>query len=151
MNRCGPLSLAVGLVLGEEAPDGEAKKELKRLQGTWVAVKVEEGGKALPAAKIKGWSLTVVGNKYAFRPGRASVEGVYRLSPGDRPKRVDATRTNGPDKGKVLEGIYELDSDELKMCFSSPGGKRPTAFSTGDGGGQRFYFFKRARPSAEGP
>ena len=37
----------------------------------------------------------------------------------------------GEDKGKVLQGIYELDKDTLRWCTSAPGGKeRPGEFST---------------------
>jgi len=145
MLRTALLLLPLGL-LAAEGPGDEAKKELIKLQGTWTVVRVEEGGKSLPAATTKTWSLIVAGGKYHFRPGSDSIEGTYHLEPGHKPKWLDATRTNGTDKGKVLKGIYELNGDELKMCFGAPGdGKRPTDFST-EAGGQRLYVFKRAKP-----
>jgi len=141
-----PLSVAIlfsGLVFA--APD-PVKMEFEKLQGTWDVVSVEEGGKKLPAEKTRGWTLTVKGESYTFRAGEQVIEGIYKLDPASKPRTLNAERTIGEDKGKTLHGIYDLAGDELKMCFSLPGAdKRPTAFTTGEGGGHRLYVFSRAK------
>jgi uncharacterized protein (TIGR03067 family) len=136
--------LAAGLAVAADTPK-EAARELAKLQGTWNAVAVEEDGERLPAEKTKGWKLVIKDNKYTFEAGKASAEGIYRLDPAKTPKAVDATRTNGPDKGKTLLGIYRLDGDRLMMCFAEPGQKnRPASFVTKKGAGLRMYVLKRA-------
>src|SRR5262245_4336801 len=114
-------ALTVALLLAADADD--AKKELAKLAGTWDVVSVERDGKALPADKAKGGTLTIKGDKYVVKIGETTIEGVYKLDPSLKPKAIDAIRTNGDDKGKSLLGIFALDGDELKMCFNAPGNK----------------------------
>jgi uncharacterized protein (TIGR03067 family) len=137
--------LAAGLAVAADTPKGAAK-ELAKLQGTWNVVAVEVDGQRLPAETTKGWKLVIKDNKYTFEAGKASTEGTYRLDPAKTPKAIDATRTNGPDKGKTLLGIYQLDGDRLLMCFAEPGQKnRPASFVLKKGAGLRMYVLKRAR------
>ena len=56
------------------------------------------------------------------------------------PKGIDFTFTKASDEakeGETLEGIYELDGDNLKFCVTPPGGnfkQRPTDFSAKEQG-----------------
>jgi hypothetical protein len=43
----------------------------------------------------------------------------------------------GPDKGKVMLGIYEIDGDKMKACFDPTGKQRPTEFKS-EAGSQNF-------------
>jgi uncharacterized protein (TIGR03067 family) len=70
----------------------------------------------------------------------------YHLSPAKTPKSIDFTPTAGPDKGKPLPGIYELDGDDLKICFGKVGGPRPSGFTTAAGSGHVLVVLKRDRP-----
>jgi uncharacterized protein (TIGR03067 family) len=132
------------LVLAADADD--AKKELAKLAGTWSAVSIERDGKAMPADKLKSSTLTITGDKYVVKMGELMIEGVYKLDPAQKPKAIDATRTNGDDKGKTLLGIYALEGDELKMCFNGPDVKeRPKEFGAKSGSGTALYVFKRGK------
>jgi uncharacterized protein (TIGR03067 family) len=134
MTRCIAMVLvAVLLVAAAPVPrEDEAKKEVEKLQGTWKVVSIEEGGKV---ASEKG-NRTVTFDKDTLtlsQDGEAVLKGTFKLDPSKKPKAIDVTITQGKgaDKGKVLQGIYELDKDSLKWCTSDPGGKeRPGEFST---------------------
>jgi uncharacterized protein (TIGR03067 family) len=138
------LALTSGLAPAAEADQPGVKSQLKKLQGTWKVVRVEADGRPLPA---EGWTLTIQGDRYALRSGQEAVEGMYKLAGLEEPLVIDATRTNGADKGKTLWGIYRLEGDQLKMCFNRPGEEvRPKEFATGrKGGGHRLYVLTQVK------
>lgn len=120
---------------GVRADDkADVEKELKKFQGTWTFESVEAGGKVEPAASFKGMTLTFDGDKHAVKKGNEVLQaGTQKLDPSRSPKSIDVTMTEGPDKGTVVLGIYEIDGDTLKVCFDPEGKKRPTEFKTAAG------------------
>jgi uncharacterized protein (TIGR03067 family) len=59
--------------------------------------------------------------------------GTQKIDPSKSPKTIDVTMIEGPDKGKVMLGIYEIDEDTLRACFDPQGKKRPTEFKSAAG------------------
>ena len=132
---------------GARADDkAEVEKELKKFQGTWTFESVEAGGKKLPADQFKGITVTFEGDKYAVKKGDEVVEAAtQKLDPSKSPKAIDVTLTEGPNKGSVLLGIYEIDGDTLKVCFDLRGKKRPTEFKSPAGSETFVNVHKRAK------
>ena len=123
------------------------QKELAKLQGTWAVVSVERDGKPLKPDEIKNAKLVINGANYTLTLGEETIQGTYKLQPAKNPKAIDANRTKGPDQGKTVQGIYQLDGDTLKMCYHAPGkDSRPTAFATKADSGHALYVFKKAKP-----
>jgi uncharacterized protein (TIGR03067 family) len=147
MKRWATVMVAAGLLTAAQAPPGDAKKALDQIQGTWTVVMAEADGKPLPAEQTKDLKLVVQGDKYTFKTPDHTIEGTYKLDPAKKPKTIDATRSDGPDKGKVLLGIYQVEGDQLKMCFGAPGKEtRPKDFAPKAGEGFRLYVLKRSKP-----
>jgi uncharacterized protein (TIGR03067 family) len=138
-------AVAVGVLVTAPADDA-AKKELEKFTGSWQAVAVEHDGKKGTEEQVKTVKLTVRGEKYTFQVGEQVVEGTHRLDPSKNPKQIDALRSKGPDAGKTLRGIYELDDETFKVCFAPADKDRPAAFATREGDGQRLMTFKRVKP-----
>jgi uncharacterized protein (TIGR03067 family) len=112
----------------------DIKREIKKFQGTWTFESSETGGKKLPAGELKGLILTFEGDKHTVKKGDQVIQvGTQKLDPSKSPKTIDVTLTEGPNKGKVLLGIYEIDGDTLKVCFDLQGKKRPTEFKSAAG------------------
>jgi len=123
----------------------DVEKELKKFQGTWTFESVEAGGKKLPADQFKGITVTFEGDKYAVKKGDEVVEAAtQKLDPSKSPKTLDAKVTDGPNKGAVILGIYEISGDTLKVCFDPEGKKRPTEFK-GVSGSQTLVVHKRVK------
>jgi uncharacterized protein (TIGR03067 family) len=123
----------------------DVEKELKKFQGTWTFESVEAGGKKLPADQFKGITVTFEGDKYAVKKGDEVVEAAtQKLDPSRSPKTLDAKVTDGPNKGAVILGIYEISGDTLKVCFDPEGKKRPTEFK-GESGAQTLVVHKRVK------
>jgi uncharacterized protein (TIGR03067 family) len=54
------------------------------------------------------------------------------------------TVAEGPNKGAVMLGIYEISGDTLKVCFDPEGKKRPTQFKSASGS-QTLVVHKRVK------
>ena len=121
---------------GARADDkAEVEKELKKFQGTWTFVSASSlDGKELPASELVGLVLTFEGAKHTVKKGNEVIQvGTQKLDPSRSPKAIDVTLTEGPKKGAVMLGIYEIDGDTLKVCFAAEGNKRPTEFKSPPG------------------
>jgi uncharacterized protein (TIGR03067 family) len=70
---------------------------------------------------------------------------VIQVGTQKSPKAIDVTMTEGPNKGKVMLGIYEIDGDTLKACFDPQGKKRPTEFKSPPGSQNFVNVHKRVK------
>jgi uncharacterized protein (TIGR03067 family) len=117
-----------GILAGDKADPG---KEIRKFQGTWTFESSEAGGKQLPADELKKLILVFEGDKHTVKKGNEVIQaGTQKLDPSQSPKAIDVTLTEGVNKGAVLLGIYEINGDTLKVCFSAGGKKRPTQFKS---------------------
>jgi uncharacterized protein (TIGR03067 family) len=124
----------------------DIENELKKFQGTWTFESVEVGGKELPADAFKGITVTFVGDKHTVKNGDETIQSAtQKFDPSKSPKTLDATVTEGPNKGTVLLGIYEISGDTLKVCFDPEGKKRPTEFKTAPGSQTTLVVHKRMK------
>jgi uncharacterized protein (TIGR03067 family) len=140
------MTLAVGVMLassGVQADD--AKKDLEQLQGTWQMVSHEVDGK--PDEALKGAVRVVEGDKFTIKKGDEVLRtATMKLDPTKKPKWIDITFTEGPEKGKVRRGIYVLEGDTQKICYGNLDKERPTEFVSKPGTGHRLVVFKRVKP-----
>jgi uncharacterized protein (TIGR03067 family) len=141
------VGFAVSGVSGILADDkAEIDKELKKFQGTWKFELSEAGGQALSADELKGVVLTFEGNKHAVKKGDQVLQvGTQKIDPSKSPKTIDVTMTEGPNKGAIMLGIYEIDGDTLKVCFDMGGKKRPTEFKSAPGSATFVNVHKRVK------
>jgi uncharacterized protein (TIGR03067 family) len=100
------------------------------LQGVRVGASGEVNGKPAPAKEVERIRFTFKGAKLLVRGARdedKEEESTFKTDPKKSPRHLDITL-----KDKTLHGIYEVQGDELKVCFEN-GGKaenRPTKFAT---------------------
>ena len=112
----------------------DVEKELKKFQGVWTVESLESGGKKIPADTFKGMTLTYEGDKYTVKNGKEVIQvGTQKVDPSKSPKTIDVTMTEGPNKGAVMLGIYEINGDTLRVCFDTEGKKRPAEFKSPPG------------------
>src|SRR6516225_8965100 len=107
---------------------GEAKEDA--LQGSWLRVMAELGGKPFPDEVRKSIKLVIEDEKYTVTVGKQVDQGTVKLMPSAKPKAMDITGTEGPNKGKTFLAIYERKGDTLRVCYDLSGKKRPTKFKT---------------------
>lgn len=125
MRKSVLLVLVAGLLV---AADNDKKDDKAKIQGTWSMVSGERGGEAAPDEVIKNLKLTFSGDTITIATGKKSMEGPVKLDADKKPKEITLT-VKDPDE-KVLQGIYELDGDTLKLCIGEPGEGRPAKFDS---------------------
>lgn len=123
-----------------------ADADMEKIQGTWMVESGQEGGKALEAGKVKGTMVTITADTITVKEGDQKREMTYKLDPAKNPKTIDLTTTQGTDKGKTAQGIYSLEGDSLKICFTIPGKDRPIAFDTRADSKEMLFTMKKAKP-----
>jgi uncharacterized protein (TIGR03067 family) len=115
------------LVGGGDATE-DAKRELEKFQGTWKWVSMVSDGMKLSEEVFKNSRLVIDGNKFTAKDPQETLHGTFVVSVKSKPKTIDVTFTEGPEKGKAFKGIYELEGDTYKVCIALPGKDRPTEF-----------------------
>ncbi len=143
--------LTIG-VPGGPAPAAQESQagsdDLARIEGTWQLVYTESDGKSTPGERIKDIRVVIKGKSHSvYVEGKELVHDVsFTLDPTAKPKTTDDTINSGPDQGKQIHGIYELEGDTLASCVAKVGQERPQKFATTPGSGHTFRVFKRVRP-----
>jgi uncharacterized protein (TIGR03067 family) len=133
------LSLAPAAA-GGDARDGDA------VQGTWLPSAAELGGKPFPDEVRKTIKLVIKDGRYTVTVGKQADRGTVKLNPAAKPKALDITGTDGPNKGKTILAIYELDGDTLRICYDLGGKNRPREFKTREGTQLFLVTYKREKP-----
>jgi uncharacterized protein (TIGR03067 family) len=135
-------------------PDDSATTDNEKLQGTWTVISLHDEGK--PRVEAKGLKIKFDGDQIVFademqsiapvnrQAVRVSTNSTFKLDPTKSPRYIDIVADREP---KVLQGIYELDGDNLRLALATyreiiyppgPGtppkkeiekGERPTAFA----------------------
>jgi uncharacterized protein (TIGR03067 family) len=114
----------------EKQFSAEAKKELKKLEGKWLAVKFAYDNKDLEVKDIEVF-FTFKGTEVMLAAGDKSEKLVITdLDPTTDPICIDfiEKRTGRPDR--TLEGVFKIDGDKLQLAYSLPkdAKNRPTSF-----------------------
>jgi uncharacterized protein (TIGR03067 family) len=121
-------------------------KDGDTLDGTWLPETAELGGKMFPDEIRKSIKLVVKDGKYTVTVGKAVDQGTAKLNPKAKPKELDVTGTDGPNKGKTFLAIYERDGDTLRVCYDLSGKNRPTEFKTKEGTQLFLVTYKLEKP-----
>jgi uncharacterized protein (TIGR03067 family) len=140
--------LALPLLLAADKAEDAVKKELAKFEGTWKTESIEYNGKQFEdLAKqlrfvFKGDTGTVEGNdKVADEYAKLKL----KVDPSTTTKLVDVTVTAGVQKDAVMEGIYEIKGDELRLCLKVQGKDRPSEFKAPAGSDIALIVLKREK------
>jgi RNA polymerase sigma factor (sigma-70 family) len=113
---------------GDTPKKDTAKSEKEKIQGAWRLVRVEVNGVEVTPflPPPQGFRATFTGDKWTndFMEGKGFT---FKLDPASKPKNIDLHPLEDADK--TLFGIYQLQDDDLTICFCQRGKQeRPSAF-----------------------
>jgi uncharacterized protein (TIGR03067 family) len=118
------LSLLI-LSLGCNTPK-KASMSSKELNGTWIPVSQEIGGKPLPAAFLEKQKLIIDNNAYTVIAESVDKGEVVYKEGG----KMDINGKEGVNAGKHFTAIYKYENGQLIVCYNLAGDSYPEAFDT---------------------
>jgi uncharacterized protein (TIGR03067 family) len=129
-------------------PATAARDDRALIKGTWQLVYAESEGKRAPVERIRNVRVEIKDGTHSVYFGDQQVahDIHFTMDPKATPKTTDDTLNDGPEAGKQIHGIYELDDDSLLSCVAKVGQDRPQEFTTKPGSGRTLRVFKRVRP-----
>src|SRR4029079_14165168 len=115
----------LAIALGCTGPK-KAVTTSNKLNGTWIPVKQEIGGKELPEAVYGKQKLIIADSNYTFTAESVD-KGIVKYGGSDK---MDIYGKEGINTGKHFAAIYKLESEELTVCYNLAGDSYPDAFET---------------------
>jgi uncharacterized protein (TIGR03067 family) len=100
----------------------------------------------MEADDFKKSRLIIKGDRFTFKTEQGSGAGTFKVDLAQKPKKIDVTFTDGPEKGKTAQGIYELEGDTYKVCIALAGKERPTTFASKPNSGHVLEVLQREKP-----
>jgi uncharacterized protein (TIGR03067 family) len=140
------LFLLAGLLVSAPVPKKDAARdEAKKLSGIWVLVSCEGDAGKVPEEILKKEVVRFIirGDRITMTTnGENKSEDQYKLDPKARPKTIDLI----DKEGQQALGIYSLEGDKLRICWTEGGLPRPAAFATKAGSGVVLFVLVRENP-----
>ena len=126
MNTLLLMSMTVTTCLYAAKPDAEGHDA--KIQGTWRVETLADGGRMLPADSLKKLTVDINKTTIALKLGdKTLMELNYKLT--EAVNWINLTDVKGA-KSKVYRGIYELEDDVLKICYTKKPKERSNAFES---------------------
>jgi uncharacterized protein (TIGR03067 family) len=124
-----------------------AGADSKKMQGVWEIEKLEQDGESAADASILR-KVIIKDDQFAFRYylPRSKEEGdlVYRFTL-DGSKNPRQMQLSSREESDLPPGIYELDGETLKVCWSRKDPNPPTDFTCPKGSDRRLLVLRRAK------
>jgi len=108
----------------------QGANDVPAFEGTWKPTFAKRGDLETSERDLERRKMTIQNSRYSTfvpRSGKLNVVEI-RLDPTKTPKQIDLVVVEGPNVGETQLGIYELNGDDLKVCYGFP--SRPTQFET---------------------
>jgi uncharacterized protein (TIGR03067 family) len=134
----------VSLFAAFTATAGDPIQDEKAIQGTWLPVEGQLAGHTMKPEVLHIISLEMDSGKYLVTAENID-RGTYMINTKATPKTLDITGVVGPNAGRNIPAIYELQGDTLKICYGLHGSPRPTEFKTGTNTQSLLFVYKRKK------
>src|SRR5262245_10764766 len=144
MKRLGIWAVLAAALVAAGAPggEGEAKKELEKLQGTWKVLKAVKSGDPEPADEVQKMRVVISGEKFTIQAGEKKEEAGIKLDPSKKPAAIDLRAVGDP---VPVQGIHKLEKGQLTICFTRDGKPRPKEFSSSQKAGTSLLVLEREK------
>ncbi len=76
--------------------------------------------------------------------GQLFMKALTRLDTSTAPMTIDYLVMAGPNEGKVQQGIFAWEGDDVRICFAEPGQPRPDRFEVPEGAAWTLSLWRKA-------
>ncbi len=119
-------ALALATVTPLSADDAA---EWKALSGEWVVVKVESEGDDLTGS-FANVTLSITKGTYSVVVAKQEDRGTLEINASAKPKSMDITGIEGPNRGRVFPCLYEIKDGQLTVAYGLDFKTRPKNIET---------------------
>jgi uncharacterized protein (TIGR03067 family) len=109
-----------------------ANLQTNDLNGTWIPVKQEMGGKPFPVAVYEKMKMIIQDSSYTVIAESVD-KGIARC----KDDKMDIYGKDGVNAGKHFTALYKIENGQLVICYNLAGTEYPASFSTE---GKPLYF-----------
>ena len=95
------------------------------LNGTWIPIKQQMGGKELPPTAFEKQKLIILDSNYTFIAESVD-KGLVKYDNG----KMDIYGKEGVNTGKHFTTIYKYENEQLTVCYNLLGDSYPESFDT---------------------
>ncbi len=95
------------------------------LNGVWIPIKQEMGGKELPSVAFATQRLIISDSNYTFSAESVD-KGILRFTDN----KIDIYGKEGVNTGKHFTTIYKYENELLTICYNLLGNSYPETFDT---------------------
>lgn len=99
--------------------------QIPNLNGTWIPLRQEFGGNALPGTVFEKQKLIINDTTYTL-----IAESIDKGQLQFRENKMDIFGKEGVNTGKHFTAIYKYENDELTICYNLKGDVYPENFET---------------------
>jgi uncharacterized protein (TIGR03067 family) len=140
--------MALGGLAADEPKAGE-RAAVKQLRGAWRPESVTEFGRRLTGADLEAYTvmtLTIQDGKSTLKAADGAVLSACELKVDaeGEPRTFDAKEVEGLGVGRIYKGVWEVEGDILKWCFSTK--DRPKGFESEVGAAVLMLVLRRQKP-----
>ena len=107
------------------AGTGKFSMQKNILNGTWLPVKQEIGGTALPETAFAGQKLIIADSTYTVI-AESTDKGTVKINDN----KIDIYGKEGPNEGKHFTAICKYEDELLTICYNLSGDSYPESFDT---------------------
>jgi len=99
----------------------------RALEGAWVPIDASVAGSQLPVNDLRVRYLVLAAGGYRIidRSNQVVDGGRYLVNQAPQPRTMDIVGSHGPNAGRIMHAIYELQGDELTVCYDLESAERP--------------------------
>jgi uncharacterized protein (TIGR03067 family) len=103
----------------------------KDMKGTWIPTEGSMAGQKLTDQFLNNTKLLLNEGKYTVIVGEDKEEGTYKVDTSKpSPYPLDIETTSGPNKGRKIPAIVEVNGDTMKVCYNMGSKDRPKDFKS---------------------
>ena len=100
------------------------------LSGSWALASGVMAGEKMTDEVRKSVHLMLRNGKYTAKVGEDTDQGTYTVDNSKTPATITLVGTKGPNQGKTMLAIFEVDKGALKVCYDMSGKAFPTDFES---------------------
>lgn len=126
------LTLGPALAAPPEAPaQPKAPENSSPLDGVWRLTHASAHGQEVPPARFTGVTRRFQnGSLVLMKDGKDYFHAQYQTRDDRDPKQIDIQFLDGPNAGRTLHGIYEINGDVLRLCTGKNNAPAPLRFES---------------------